>query len=137
MRPASRISFMSMEEVRQRVAAADRILVIFMYASATPTTRVMCPRPPPARGQIELRVDQELPDPTARILATASSASSRPSVVLPRDRRRRPDTPAPLVVTSVCFMSFTACLSGSLLLRVEGGFDTSREFFGRALCPEV
>jgi len=42
---ASRISFMSMEEVRQRVAAADRILVIFMYASATPTTRVMCPAP--------------------------------------------------------------------------------------------
>ena len=66
---ASRISFMSMEEVRERIAAGDRDLVIVDVrerdaydAGHVPGARHL------ARGQLELRVDKELPDPTARIL---------------------------------------------------------------------
>ena len=67
---ASRISFMSMEELRQRVSADDRSLVILDVrerdaydAGHVPGARHL------SRGQLELRVDRELPDPTARILA--------------------------------------------------------------------
>src|SRR5713101_9229677 len=66
---ASRISFMSMEEVRERITAGDRALVILDVrerdaydAGHVPGARHL------ARGQLELRVDKELPDPTARIL---------------------------------------------------------------------
>src|SRR5437764_9948795 len=66
---ASRISFMSMEEVRERLAAGDRDLVIVDVrerdaydAGHVPGAHHL------ARGQLELRVDKELPDPTARIL---------------------------------------------------------------------
>src|SRR5438046_4288379 len=66
---ASRISFMSMEELRERIAAGDRDLVIVDVrerdaydAGHVPGARHL------ARGQLELRVDKELPDPTARIL---------------------------------------------------------------------
>ena len=67
---ASRISFMSMEEVHQRVAAGDRSLVILdvRERDAYDTGHVPGARHLP-RGQLELRVDRELPDPTARILA--------------------------------------------------------------------
>ena len=66
---ASRISFMSMDEVRQRVAAGDRSLVILdvRERDAYDAGHVPGARHLP-RGQLELRVDQELPDPTARIL---------------------------------------------------------------------
>ena len=66
---ASRISFMSMEEVRQRITTGDRGIVILdvrerdaFDAGHVPGARHL------PRGQLELRVDKELPDPTARIL---------------------------------------------------------------------
>jgi glyoxylase-like metal-dependent hydrolase (beta-lactamase superfamily II) len=67
---ASRISFMSMEEVRQRVEAGDGALVILdvRERDAYDAGHVPGARHVP-RGQLELRVDRELPDPTARILA--------------------------------------------------------------------
>jgi glyoxylase-like metal-dependent hydrolase (beta-lactamase superfamily II)/rhodanese-related sulfurtransferase len=67
---ASRISFMSMEEVRQRVAAGDRSLVILdvRERDAYDAGHVPGARHLP-RGQLELRVDRDLPDPTTRILA--------------------------------------------------------------------
>src|SRR6059058_4649542 len=66
---ASRISFMSMEEVRERVTAGDRSLVILdvRERDAYDAGHVPGARHLP-RGQLELRVDKELPDPTARIL---------------------------------------------------------------------
>jgi len=67
---ASRISFMAMEELRQRVSADDRSLVILdvRERDAYDAGHVPGARHLP-RGQLELRVDRELPDPTARILA--------------------------------------------------------------------
>jgi glyoxylase-like metal-dependent hydrolase (beta-lactamase superfamily II)/rhodanese-related sulfurtransferase len=67
---ASRISFMSMEEVRERVSAGDRSLVVLdvRERDAYDAGHVPGARHLP-RGQLELRVDKELPDPTARILA--------------------------------------------------------------------
>ena len=66
---AGAIAFMSMEEVRRRITTGDRDLVILDIrerdaydAGHIPGARHL------ARGQLELRVDQELPDPTARIL---------------------------------------------------------------------
>jgi glyoxylase-like metal-dependent hydrolase (beta-lactamase superfamily II)/rhodanese-related sulfurtransferase len=66
---AGAIAFMSMDEVRRRVTTGDRDLVILDIrerdaydAGHIPGARHL------ARGQLELRVDQELPDPTARIL---------------------------------------------------------------------
>ena len=66
---ASHISFMSMEEVRTRVDAGDRSLVILdvRERDAYDAGHVPGAKHIP-RGQLELRVDQELPDPTARIL---------------------------------------------------------------------
>jgi glyoxylase-like metal-dependent hydrolase (beta-lactamase superfamily II)/rhodanese-related sulfurtransferase len=67
---ASRISFMSMDEVRERVSAGDRSLVILdvRERDAYDAGHVPGARHLP-RGQLELRVDKELPDPTARILS--------------------------------------------------------------------
>jgi glyoxylase-like metal-dependent hydrolase (beta-lactamase superfamily II)/rhodanese-related sulfurtransferase len=66
---AAAIAFMSMEEVQRRITAADRDLVILdirerdaYEAGHIPGARHL------PRGQLELRVDKELPDPTARIL---------------------------------------------------------------------
>jgi len=66
---AGRIAFMSMDEVRDRVTARDPGLVILDVrerdaydAGHVPGARHL------QRGQLELRVDKELPDPTARIL---------------------------------------------------------------------
>ena len=64
------ISFMSMEEVRERIAAGgsgDLVLLDVRERDAferghRPGARHI------SRGQLELRVDRELPDPTARIL---------------------------------------------------------------------
>ena len=66
---ASRISFMSMEEVRGRVTTGDRSLVILdvRERDAYDAGHVPGARHLP-RGQLELRVDKELPDPTTRIL---------------------------------------------------------------------
>jgi glyoxylase-like metal-dependent hydrolase (beta-lactamase superfamily II)/rhodanese-related sulfurtransferase len=66
---ASRISFMAMEEVVQRVSAGDRSLVILdvRERDAYDAGHVPGARHLP-RGQLELRVDRDLPDPTARIL---------------------------------------------------------------------
>jgi len=66
---AARISFMSMDEVRERVTAGDPGLVILdvRERDAYDAGHVPGARHLP-RGQLELRVDKELPDPTARIL---------------------------------------------------------------------
>lgn len=66
---AGRISFMSMEEVRQRVAEGDPGLVVLdvRERDAYEAGHVPGARHIP-RGQLELRVDKELPDPTTRIL---------------------------------------------------------------------
>jgi len=66
---ARQIAFMSMEEVRQRVTEHDPELVVLdvrerdAYEAAHIPGAHHIPR-----GQLELRVDKELPDPTARIL---------------------------------------------------------------------
>src|SRR5205823_8471450 len=59
----------SMEELRERVTAGDRSLVILdvRERDAYDAGHVPGARHLP-RGQLELRVDKELPDPTARIL---------------------------------------------------------------------
>ena len=66
---ASHISFMSMDEVRDRIQAGDRSLVILdvRERDAYGEGHVPGARHLP-RGQLELRVDRELTDPTARIL---------------------------------------------------------------------
>jgi glyoxylase-like metal-dependent hydrolase (beta-lactamase superfamily II)/rhodanese-related sulfurtransferase len=67
---ASRVSFMSLEELKGRVDAHDTELVVLdvrekdAYAAGhVPGARHL------PRGQLELRVNEELPDPTLRILA--------------------------------------------------------------------
>src|SRR5262249_28895946 len=68
----------------------------------------------------------------SRALAAPPTASASPA------SRPRRDTHAPLIAISVWFMSLTISLpSRSLLLRVEGGFDTAREVLGRPFRPEV
>src|SRR5262245_1381346 len=66
---ARRISFMSMDELQQRVSTKDGSLVILdvRERDAYDGGHVPGARHLP-RGQLELRVDRELPDPTARIL---------------------------------------------------------------------
>jgi glyoxylase-like metal-dependent hydrolase (beta-lactamase superfamily II)/rhodanese-related sulfurtransferase len=66
---ASRIAFMSMEEVRDRLGGNDRGLVVLDVrerdaydAGHIPGARHL------ARGQLELRVDQVLPDPTTPLV---------------------------------------------------------------------
>jgi rhodanese-related sulfurtransferase len=66
---ARQIAFMSMEEVRQRVTEHDPELVVLdvRERDAYEAAHIPSARHIP-RGQLELRVDKELPDPTARIL---------------------------------------------------------------------
>jgi glyoxylase-like metal-dependent hydrolase (beta-lactamase superfamily II)/rhodanese-related sulfurtransferase len=66
---AREVSFMSMEEVKRRVDRDDRSLVLLdvrepdaFRAAHLPGARNI------PRGELELRADRELPDPTARIL---------------------------------------------------------------------
>ncbi len=66
---ASVVAFMSLEELKARIDARDKELIILdvrereAYESAhVPGARHL------PRGQLELRVNEELPDPTARIL---------------------------------------------------------------------
>ena len=66
---ARTIAFMSMEEVRDRIGRGDAELVVLdvrereaFEAGHIPGARHL------ARGQLELRVDQVLPDPTTRVL---------------------------------------------------------------------
>ena len=60
---------MSMEEVRQRVAEHDPDLIVLdvRERDAYEAAHIPGARHVP-RGQLELRIDKELPDPTARIL---------------------------------------------------------------------
>ncbi|WP_291984781.1 MBL fold metallo-hydrolase [Candidatus Accumulibacter sp. ACC007] len=66
---AARVPFMSLPELKARVEAADKDLIVLdvrereAYESGhVPGARLL------PRGQLELRVNQELPDPTRRIL---------------------------------------------------------------------
>jgi glyoxylase-like metal-dependent hydrolase (beta-lactamase superfamily II)/rhodanese-related sulfurtransferase len=66
---AARVPFMSLEELRSRVAAGSADMTILdvrerdaYLAGHIPGARLL------PRGQLELRVNQELPDPTRRIL---------------------------------------------------------------------
>jgi glyoxylase-like metal-dependent hydrolase (beta-lactamase superfamily II) len=66
---AREVPFMGMEEVRARIEAEPRDLVLLdvrerdaFEANHIPTARHI------PRGQLELRIDQELPDPTLRVL---------------------------------------------------------------------
>ena len=66
---AAKVPFMSLEEVRQRVASDERDVILLdvrerdaYEAGHIPGARLL------PRGQLELRVNQELPDPTRRIL---------------------------------------------------------------------
>jgi len=66
---AREVPFMGMEEVRARIESGERDLVLLdvrerdaFQASHLPTARHI------PRGQLELRIDQELPDPTLRVL---------------------------------------------------------------------
>jgi len=66
---ARRIAFMSMDEVRERITAADPELVVLDIRERDAYESGHIPRARHIpRGQLELRVDKELPDPTARIL---------------------------------------------------------------------
>src|SRR5712691_3860449 len=67
---AREVPFMGMDEVRARIEREDRELVLLdvrerdaFEAGHLPGARHV------PRGQLELRVDQELPDPTVRVLA--------------------------------------------------------------------
>lgn len=67
---AARVPFMSLAELKARVEAADEDLIVLdvrereAYESGhIPGARLL------PRGQLELRVNQDLPDPTRRILA--------------------------------------------------------------------
>jgi len=67
---ATKVPFMSFAELRARVEAADDTLIVLdvrerdaYEAGHIPGARLL------PRGQLELRVNQELPDPTRRILA--------------------------------------------------------------------
>jgi glyoxylase-like metal-dependent hydrolase (beta-lactamase superfamily II)/rhodanese-related sulfurtransferase len=66
---ARRIAFMSMDELRERVAAADGSLVVLdiRERDAYDAGHVPGARHVP-RGQLELRIDQVLPDPTVRVV---------------------------------------------------------------------
>ncbi len=66
---ALRIAFMSMEELRDRVAAGDGRLVVLdiRERDAYDAGHVPGARHVP-RGQLELRIDSALPDPTVRIV---------------------------------------------------------------------
>ena len=66
---ARQIAFMSMEEVRAWVAAgtADLVILDVRERDAYEAGHIPGARHAP-RGQLELRVDQLLPDPTARVL---------------------------------------------------------------------
>jgi glyoxylase-like metal-dependent hydrolase (beta-lactamase superfamily II)/rhodanese-related sulfurtransferase len=67
---AATVPFMSLAEVRARVDAGDDLLVLDVRergdyeAGHIPGARLL------PRGQLELRVNKELPDPTRRIVAT-------------------------------------------------------------------
>jgi glyoxylase-like metal-dependent hydrolase (beta-lactamase superfamily II)/rhodanese-related sulfurtransferase len=67
---AATVPFMSLAEVRARVEAGDEMLVLDVRekgeyeAGHIPGARLL------PRGQLELRVNKELPDPTRRIVAT-------------------------------------------------------------------
>ena len=67
---AREVPFMSMEEVRARLEseAPDLVVLDVREREAFEAGHVPGARHAP-RGQLELRVDQELPDPTARVLA--------------------------------------------------------------------
>src|SRR5262249_34200888 len=67
---AREVPFMSMEEVRARLEsdAQDLVVLDVREREAFEAGHVPGARHVP-RGQLELRVDQELPDPTARVLA--------------------------------------------------------------------
>ena len=66
---AAKVSFMSMEELKGRVEAHESSLLVLdvrerdAYAEAHIPGATLLPR-----GQLELRVNQELPDPTRRVL---------------------------------------------------------------------
>lgn len=66
---AAKVSFMSMEELKHRIAADESGLLVLdvrereAYAEAHIPGAKLLPR-----GQLELRVNQELPDPTRRVL---------------------------------------------------------------------
>jgi rhodanese-related sulfurtransferase len=66
---ARHIAFMSMEEVQHRVTAGDPGLVVLdvREGDAYDAGHIRGARHV-ARGQLELRIDQVLPDPTARVL---------------------------------------------------------------------
>ena len=67
---AAQVSFMSMDDVRRRLGSgpSDLIVIDVRERDAYEIAHVPGARHIP-RGQLELRVDRELPDPTARILA--------------------------------------------------------------------
>jgi rhodanese-related sulfurtransferase len=66
---AAAIPFMSMQEVRRRIAAggADLVVLDVRERDAYDAGHIPGARHLP-RGQLELRVDKDFPDPTARIL---------------------------------------------------------------------
>jgi rhodanese-related sulfurtransferase len=67
---AATVSFMSLEELKARLDARDPDLIVLdvrekdaFLAGHVPGARLL------PRGQLELRVNEELPDPTLRVLA--------------------------------------------------------------------